>query len=172
MLAYVVRGFLADNEDAIGNGIIVSPDGKTWGKPMDVSDGFRGPKFVHSGLKLGFAVSPGPGTALVLESGPKKGRLLVPCHDEYGYDYATVVVSDDSGATWRTINHTFPRMDESALTQLPNGSVMINMRRIPQLHPPGRGVAVSDDGGDTWGPISFDARLKTPICQGSISHGR
>lgn len=59
-------------------------------------------------------------------------------------------------------------MDESALTQLPNGSVLLHMLRSPQLHPRGRGVAVSNDGGDTFGPISFDARLKTPICQGSI----
>ena len=114
MLAYVVRGFLAGNEDAIGNGIIVSSDGKTWGKPMDVSDGFRGPKFVHSGLKLGFAVSPGPGTALLLESGPKKGRLLVPSYHPYSLG-AYVTVSDDHGATWRTTNQTFGRMGESAL---------------------------------------------------------
>lgn len=61
---------------------------------------------------------------------------------------------------------TFPSFDEAALTQLPNGSVMINMRHG---HTPlGRGVAVSDDGGDTFGPTSYDARLETPVCQGSI----
>jgi len=168
VLSYVVRGFGGgvNDEDAIGNGIIRSADGKTWSKPTDVSVGFAGPR-----LNAGpVAVMPGPGTALLLESGPKKGRLLVPSHDPYGYNYATVAVSDDHGITWRTINQTFHRMDESALTQLPNGSVMINMRRDPQLTTPPyhRGVAVSDDGGDTWGPISFDARLETPICQGSI----
>jgi sialidase-1 len=166
VLAYVVRGFGGgvNPEDAIGNGISRSADGKTWGKPTDVSAGFAGPRLNPRPV----AVMPGPGTALLLESGPKRGRLLVASHDPYGYNYATVTVSDDSGATWRTINQTFPRMDESALTQLPNGSVMINMRRSPQLHPAGRGVAVSNDGGDTFGPISFDSRLKTPICEGSI----
>ena len=159
VLAYVVRGF-GDGEDPIGNGISLSADGKTWGKPTDVSVGFAGNQAPLAGM-------PGPGTALVLESGPKKGRLLVPSHHG-AYEYDTVAVSDDSGATWRTIAQTFPRMDESALTQLPNGSVMINMRRSSQLHPLGRGVAVSNDGGDTFGPISFDARLETPICQGSI----
>ena len=161
------------------------------------------------------------GTALMLETGPRKGRLLVSSHHG-AYQYDTVAVSDDGGGTWRTIAQTFPQMDESALTQLPNGSVMLNMRRSPQLHQrvrqvaapfflyfgcfeldlrgaypgagcrhllsalntgqwradltfyrpfsrlQGRGVAVSNDGGDTFGPISFDSRLETPVCQGSI----
>jgi sialidase-1 len=160
VLAYVVRGF-GGGEDPIGNGISRSADGKTWGKPTDVSAGFAGNQAPLAGM-------PGPGTALVLESGPKKGRLLVPSHHG-AYEYDTVAVSDDSGATWRTINQTFPRMDEAAMTQLPNGSVLLNMRRSPQLPSKGRGVAVSNDGGDSFGPISFDARLETPICQGSIA---
>ena len=32
----------------------------------------------------------------------------------------------------------------------------------------GRGVAVSIDEGDTFGAVSYDARLSDPICQGSI----
>jgi hypothetical protein len=32
----------------------------------------------------------------------------------------------------------------------------------------GRGVAISNDGGDTFGPISYDSRLLAPICQASI----
>ena len=78
VLAYVVRGFGGgvNSEDAIGNGISRSTDGKTWGKPTDVSAGFAGPR-----LNAGpVAVMPGPGTALVLESGPKKGRLLATIH--------------------------------------------------------------------------------------------
>jgi sialidase-1 len=59
-------------------------------------------------------------------------------------------------------------MDESALTQLPNGSVMLNMRHGRNAQMVGRGVAVSHDGGDTFGPISFDSRLESPVCQGSI----
>ena len=158
VLAYVVRGFGA-GEDPIGNGIIRSADGKVWGKPVDVSAGFAGAQSPHAGM-------PGPGTALQLESGPKKGRLLVPSHHG-AYEYDTVSVSDD-GTAWRTISQTFPKMDESALTQLPNGSVMLNMRHGRNANMVGRGVAVSNDGGDTFGPISFDSRLETPVCQGSI----
>lgn len=163
MLAYVVRGYGMASEDAIGNGISVSADGKTWGKPTDVSTGFAGKPTAGNQV----AGMPGPGTALLLESGPKKGRLLVPSYHPYAY--ATVTVSDDNGATWRTTNQTFGRMGESALTQLPNGSVLLSMRRSPQLpRTGGRAVALSDDGGDTFGPISFDGPLGNPICQGSI----
>ena len=96
---------------------------------------------------------PGPGTALLLERGPKKGRLLVPSYHPYAF--AQVTVSDDSGATWRTTNQTFGGMAEGALTQLPNGSVLLSMRRDPQLHALGRAVAVSNDGGDTFGYVKF-----------------
>lgn len=160
VLAYVVLG-QQRGYHPIGNGISRgSADGKSWGKPTDVSAAFAGRTGQIAGM-------PGPGTALQLDSGPKKGRLLVSSHHG-AYVYDTVTVSDDGGTTWRTINQTFPAMDESALTQLPNGSVLLNMRHSHTIHAPGRGVAVSNDGGDTFGPISFDARLKTPVCQGSI----
>ena len=166
VLAYIVRGFGA-GEDALGNGIIRSADGKTWGKPSDVSAGFA---------SAGHAGMPGPGTALQLSFGPKKGRLLVASQ----HGYVTVSVSDDDGKTWSTKTAvTQPAgwsPEESALTQLPNGSVMINFRH--KCSAPGqcwknhthlgRGVAVSNDGGDTFGPVLFDARLPDPICQGSI----
>ena len=38
-------------------------------------------------------------------------------------------------------------------------------RASPKL---GRAVAVSDDGGDTFGPITYDAALVSPVCQASI----
>ena len=163
VLAFVVRGF-ATAEDAIGNGISISADGgKTWGKPIDVSASFAGKPTAGNQV----AGMPGPGTALLLARGPKKGRLLIPSYHPYAF--ASVTVSDDNGATWRTTNQTFSRMGESALTQLPNGSVLLSMRRSPQLpRTGGRAVAVSNDGGDTFGPISFDGPIGNPICQGSI----
>jgi len=167
VLAYVVRGFSAAGEDAIGNGISISADGKTWGKPTDVSTAFAALQpNVPSDCRAGM---PGPGTALLLESGPQKGRLLVPSYLGR-IDVGQVTVSDDHGATWHTTNQTFgPQMGESALTQLPNGSVLLSFRRGPQLpRTGGRSVAVSNDGGDTFGPISFDGPLGNNLCQGSI----
>ena len=88
VLAYVVRSFGPYPND-VGNGIVRSADGTTWDAPEDVSAGFVSDG--HYGM-------PGPGTALQLDSGPKKGRLLVPVQ----HGYVTVSVSDDDGKTWRT----------------------------------------------------------------------
>ena len=116
VLAYVVRSFGPYPND-VGNGIVRSADGTTWDVPEDVSAGFVSDG--HYGM-------PGPGTALQLDSGPKKGRLLVPVQ----HGYVTVSVSDDDGKTWRTKPATdrSGSPEESALTQLPNGSVMLNFR--------------------------------------------
>ena len=155
-LIYAIRGFDAGQDD-LGNGMVKSTDGgKTWSAPVDVSTDF--------GAASGSM--PGPGTALQLDAGSHAGRLLVVSHHgAYQHDY--VSLSDDNGATWRTINQTFEAMDEAALTQLPNGSVLLNMRH--QKSPSkGRGVALSLDGGDTFGPIHYDATLISPVCQASI----
>ena len=118
VLLYVARGF-GSGEDPVGNGMVKSSDGGlTWTPPIDVSDGF--------GAACGSM--PGPGTALQLSAaGPHKGRLLVASHHgAYQHDYVTM--SDDNGGSWKTIAQTFPKMDEAALTELPNGEVLLNMR--------------------------------------------
>lgn len=156
VLVYRMRGF-GEGSAAVGNGMVISTDdGLTWSDPRDISRDFG----------VASASSPGPGTALSLEVGPHAGRLLVASwHGIYGRDY--VSLSDDHGASWRTINTSFPRMSEAALTQLPNGSVLLNMRHreSPKL---GRAVAVSLDDGETFGPIQYDPVLVSPVCQASI----
>jgi len=94
VLAYIVLGF-GDGYHPIGNGISRSSDGgKTWGKPTDVSASFAGSTGMIAGM-------PGPGTALQLNSGPKKGRLLVSSHHgAYAYDTVTVSDSDDSSTSF------------------------------------------------------------------------
>jgi sialidase-1 len=135
----------------IGNGIVFSnDDGISWSLPINQNFG------------IAKGALPGPGTALQLKS----GRILVVSHKgAYKNDY--VSISDDGGKTFVTNKRPFPLMDEAALTQLTNGSVMLNMRHqtSPSL---GRGVAVSNDGGLTFGPISYDKKLISPVCQASI----
>ncbi|MEM9185340.1 MAG: sialidase family protein, partial [Planctomycetota bacterium] len=47
-----------------------------------------------------------------------------------------------------------------------DGRLMQNMR---SYHETGeRAVAVSEDGGETFGPLRLDKALKTPVCQGSV----
>ncbi|KAL1515325.1 hypothetical protein AB1Y20_001956 [Prymnesium parvum] len=155
-LVYVLRGF-GEGEDALGNAMVTSADGgATWSAARDLSAAW--------GRAAG--ALPGPGAALQLGRGEHAGRILVPSHGgAYTEDF--VSLSDDGGASWRTINQSFGAMDEAALTQLPNGSVLLNMRhlRSPLL---GRALAVSHDGGESFGPLRFDAALTSPVCQASI----
>ena len=156
VLLHVLRGFGA-GEDAVGTGLVTSTDGVHWDAPVDVSESF--------GAAAG--AMPGPGTALQLAAGGEAaGRLLVASHQgAYTRDYVTL--SDDGGVSWRTAARAFAGMDEAALTQLPNGSVLLNMRH-KQSPSRGRAVAVSHDGGVTFGPLSYDAALVSPVCQASI----
>ena len=143
-----------------GNGMVRTTDGgETWSSPIDLSGDF-GP--------LAKGALPGPGTALQLSAthATHPGRLLVVSHKgAYQNDYVTV--SDDNGEHWSTHPRAFPLMDEAALTELPNGHVLLNMRHrsSPQV---GRAIALSMDGGDTFGNITFDKALISPVCQASI----
>ena len=104
----------------------------------------------------------GPGTALQADT----GRLLVASH--HGpYDKDFVSYSDDGGSSWTTLKQVFPAMDEAAITQLPNGSLLLAMRH-KNTTVLGRAFAVSDDGGASFGPIRYDAALKSPVCQASV----
>ena len=53
---------------------------------------------------------------------------------------------------------------QAALTQLPNGSVLLNMRHR-DAPTKGRARALSNDGGETFGPITYDSTLVSPVCQ-------
>lgn len=53
------------------------------------------------------------------------------------------------------------------MTQLPNGSVMLNMRHTASKTV-GRAIAVSHDNGASFGPISYDKSLISPVCQASL----
>jgi hypothetical protein len=55
-------------------------------------------------------------------------------------------------------------MEEPALTELGNGTVLLNMRHDHEER--GRAIAISDDGGETFGSIHFDPVLIGPSCEG------
>ena len=136
LLLHVLRGFGA-GEATVGTGLVTSVDGVRWDAPVDVSDSFGaaagampGPhesthELTHDYTALierppsrAHLLPAGPGTALQLAAGGEAaGRLLVASHHgAYERDYVTL--SDDGGASWRTIARTFAGMDEAALTQV------------------------------------------------------
>ncbi|XP_065180744.1 sialidase-1-like [Sycon ciliatum] len=132
--------------------------GDHWSTPVDIS------KF----LEPYAGVSSGPGDGLQLTQGKKKGRLVFAGH--YGaYREDIVWYSDDSGLHYTRPNVTFPKMDEATLTQLANGSILLNMRNAHASSCDCRATSRSDDAGETWTPIRYDPTLISPICQASLA---
>ena len=85
---------------------------------------------------------------------------------KYARDYVTY--SDDSGASWRTVEGTpFEGMDEATMADLGGGHVLANFRHERE-RTLGRGVARSKDAGITWTNVTFGAQLPGPRCQASL----
>ena len=88
----------------------------------------------------------------------------------YGaYREDVVWYSDDHGKTYHRVNITFPKMDEVTLTQLENGSILLNMRNAHISSCNCRATSRSDDGGETWSAIRFDSTLISPVCQAALA---
>ena len=153
VLVYVKHGKDCTGGCGTGNGVVFSDDnGKTWSEHLDISQEFG----VASGAM------PGPGTALQTDT----GRVMVISH-QGPYVADRISYSDDDGVTWHTTNTSTKSMDEAALTQLQNGSILANMRHR-ESSKLGRAISISNDNGESFGPISYDSRLISPVCQASI----
>ena len=75
--------------------------------------------------------------------------------------------SDDGGNSWWLSEDALPRMDESTIAELSNGTVMLNMRNAGGCLC--RAISISQDGGVSWAPLWFDEDLVDPICEGSLA---
>jgi len=159
-------------------------DGKTWSEPKDITDAFK--KF--SAEYPWTVLAPGPGHAIEL----KNGRLVVPVwlaspnsvisEDKprpHRPSCVATIYSDDDGVTWKGGDiitndgnpvsgsaDTVVNPSESALIELSNGNVMINIRNESQTHR--RLVAYSPDGSSHWNKPVFDNELFEPICMASM----
>ncbi|KXU16060.1 Sialidase [Streptococcus oralis] len=138
-------------------------DGKTWSAPRDITATVR-----KDWMKF---LGTGPGTGIVLRTGPYKGRILVPVYTTNAHSHLSgsqssrLIYSDDHGETWHagnavndyrwegnqqlhssTMNHSSAQNTESTVVQLNNGLVKLFMRGLKgDLQ-----VATSRDGGVTW----------------------
>ena len=126
--------------------------GCSWSSPRDLTDelcAFSAPLTFHLF---------GPGHGVQLHGGADDGRLIVPVWhrgsvevppDERGY-CASLLLSDDHGATWR---QTAPftgkdcRANESRVAQTADGSLLWMFRSARMTN---RRCCRSRDGGETW----------------------
>ncbi|MEN6307001.1 MAG: sialidase family protein, partial [Anaerohalosphaeraceae bacterium] len=144
--------------------ILKSPDdGLTWSKPQDMTADVK-PKNWRW-------YATGPGIGIQLQSGPHKGRLLIPSNHSVPRGSSMVsgshvIYSDDAGTTWKLSEPIYPGCNESQAVELSDGRVLMNMRNYQ--HKGSRAVAISSDGGQTWPEVSSQSNLIELVCQASI----
>ncbi|CAM3316305.1 Sialidase precursor [Arthrobacter ulcerisalmonis] len=163
------------DRNVISSAVIESSDGGvTWGAPRLITNvtkpGTSKTNPVPGDVRSNFASS---GEGIQLKYGAYKGRLIqqyagdVRQADGTNKIQAYSVYSDDHGATWQKGANVGDRMDENKTVELSDGRVLLNSRDNANLGY--RKVAVSTDGGATYGPVSQDTELPDPANNGSIS---
>jgi len=147
--------------------IFSDDDGQTWSSSVDITHQVRRPEAIAVG-------SPGVGIQLTL--GKNKGRIILPLYETIPTSDSTRVwqnsamYSDDNGETWN-LSEVIPHYDtvgfgnEAQLVELADTSVMMFARNQNGKF---RKVAVSEDGGETWGPMKIDYDLPGTNCMGSV----
>ncbi|MBN2594031.1 MAG: exo-alpha-sialidase [Sedimentisphaerales bacterium] len=146
-------------------------DGKNFSKPVCISDTAR--------LDDWRWYATGPGTGIQIMSGKHAGRLVIPANHSYTetrdgvfkrnnkYGYGShVIYSDDHGGTWQISETITPGCNESQVVELPDGSLMMNMRSYNGIQC--RAVSISKDGGQSFSEITHDPALIEPVCQASM----
>ncbi|MET2984193.1 sialidase family protein [Aureibaculum conchae] len=138
-------------------------DGKSWTTPKEITTSVKKENWTW--------YATGPVHGIQLEHGKNKGRLIIPCDHieaETKKYYSHIIYSDDHGMTWKLGGSTpQDQVNECTIAELPNGNLMLNMRNYDRTQKT-RKVAISKDGGLTWGNIYPDANLIEPICQASM----
>ncbi|MDQ8196141.1 exo-alpha-sialidase [Coraliomargarita sp. SDUM461004] len=117
---------------------------------------------------------PGPGHGIILKSGSYAGRIIIPGWYIIGPPNArqfasAIIYSDNNGTTWHGGGTGMTGGDESMVTELGNGDLLMTIR--PPMGMPEsdyRHVAVSHDGGETFDPYYVDYELRATVCQSSV----
>lgn len=151
-------------------------DGLTWSEPKEITSSAKLPEWTW--------YATGPCHAIQLQKGRYKSRIVVPCnhgvysndsrsggHEGPGGTESHVIISDDGGLTWR-IGGSPEVGNECTLAETRKGKLILNMRgpRVENRIQNGcaRLVAVSEDGGETFGEAYYDKGLVEPVCNASI----
>jgi sialidase-1 len=132
-------------------------DGATWAAPREITTQVKRPDWTW------YATGPGNGIQL------RSGRLVIACdHNlrENNERHSHVIYSDDRGETWKIGGIADDKTNESAVAELKDGRVLLNMRSYHGKHR--RAVQTSSDGGLTWSPLQLDEALIEPVCQASL----
>lgn len=133
-------------------------DGKTWSKPINITDQVKDPSW--------YFLLQGPGRGITMSD----GTLVFPTQfiDSTRIPNAGIMYSKDRGNTWKMHNLARTNTTEAQVVEVEPGVLMLNMR---DNRGGSRAVAITKDLGKTWEehPSSRKA-LQEPVCMASIIH--
>jgi sialidase-1 len=146
-------------------------DGASWSVPQEITRKAKREKTVTT-------IASGPGIGIQLTGGRHAGRLVFPFNEgPFGSWNIYCVYSDDRGLSWNRgeiapgglieVNgKKTSQVNECQVVELDDGRLMMNSRRWGGAKV--RKASLSEDGGQTWGPVVDVPELKDPSCMGSI----
>ncbi|MES2371477.1 MAG: sialidase family protein [Bacteroidota bacterium] len=113
----------------------------------------------------------GPGSAIQIQKGGHKGRLIVSTNHVEDTaakrNYVQAIYSDNHGKSWKLGGITRQdSMNESTIAELSDGRLMVNIRNASKKRT--RQVAISDDAGASWSDVFTDTVLIEPVCQANL----
>ena len=140
-------------------------DGRSWSEPVEHTGEARRDDYDWTV----FACGPGHGTVL------SSGRYITPVWMALDHanpkahrpSQATVMFSDDCGKSWSTgewFGQELKNPSETALAELPDGTIVLNVRHENELR---RRYIATGKGAGPW-KGHFADELPDPICMGSM----
>lgn len=141
-----------EGEKCIRNFVCFSKNGKSWTTPKDVTKDTKSPTATIT--------CSGPNPGVQLTRGEHKGRLCVPLNEgPFGDWKLACAYSDDHGKTWKIGKQSAPGggVNEVSMAETDEGGLIIVSRSLGGSN--NRKLAYSEDGGETWGPISEHSDL-------------
>ena len=131
-------------------------DGKTWSKPINVTEQVKSPEW--------YFLLQGPGRGITMED----GTLVFPIQyiDKTRIPNAGIMYSKDRGETWKIHTHARTNTTESQVAEVEPGVLMLNMR---DNRGGSRAVYTTKDLGKTWKEHeSSRTALREPVCMASL----
>jgi sialidase-1 len=152
-----------------GQFVLVSSDddGITWSQPVNITGQCKRPEW-----NLFFQ---GPGRGITMTD----GTLVFPAQykDDQKVPWSTIVYSKDHGKSWAVGKGAKSNTTEAQVVQLPDGSLMLNMRddrnRTEKGDKNGRAVSITRDLGSSWTThSSSNSALPESNCMASLISAR
>jgi len=147
-------------------------DGLTWSEPQSITKQIKEPEWqlLMQGPGRGLSMSNG----IIVFPAQFKADIGTPAIGGGQYTpFSTIVYSEDHGQTWEIGTGAKDNTTESQVVELPDGSLMLNMRddrnRSNKGSTNGRAVAITSDMGKTWTiHPSSNGALPEPNCMASL----